>query len=431
MASDYNASLIAELYSAQSVEDATHISDEMLVIKDPIFPRQIYEAYKKYSNTYSSHYFVSDLAQFKSDDADFFLKEIADTTNRDADLAMALNRLTEIEFFEATVVKKIKDLFVEEIKSGDIDEYEIEQYTLYLQKSGQDINELSVLLKEFFENEKRAVEARKRALQSLLRLKASETIQYYFDNYETIKGKKSEVAFVEEISTWKDGIVPKFHEKILNEGSNIAKEIIQRKIDKVKKEQQKKLETTQKEVKQTYETADVISEIASLRSGINKFAISDERFGSPLFAPSEEIYKQGIPAKSKAELTGYSMDLRSVFGAFDKSVMDFQITKEKAEAHIPGIANLKGGINLFHLLLLEKGIKVDEAIFGIRNVNRIVTKLAHPDELEGTEFLELINSEGIAEAYNSDNWSLLHREILGKYKESLKKLLGALMGVAT
>ncbi|MFA6594056.1 MAG: hypothetical protein WCT16_02240 [Candidatus Buchananbacteria bacterium] len=424
MASDYNANLIADLYSAENAEKATHISDEMVKIGDAIFPRQIYEAYKKFRKTSVSHYFVSDLTYFKTGDSAEILKEIAHTTDKDGDIAMMIGYLTDIQYFHNEIVKKIKIIFEANITLGEIKEYDLEKCFVYLEKSGEDMVEIEFFLKKCFEDDRQTIETRKIALKKLLKVKPKEYINFYYDNYNFIVGKKTEIIFVEEISTWRNGIVPLVHQRILELGSERAKEILQKEQLNKDKEKQGKEIKEQNEIREEYQTADIISAIAELRVRINKFSLIDEKFGFPIFSSSEEIYQQGKPAKDKAMLVGYCIVLRSMLGNFDDEIIKLEITKEMSNEF--EIKDLKGSINKFYFILLERKINVDPGIYGLRNINRIVSKLAHPDEEITTELTDILIKEKLFDYYKDDNWSMLHREILSRYKEVLEKLMVAI-----
>ncbi len=427
MATDYNANLIVELYTTQDPEQATRISDEMVSIGDDVFPRQIYEAYKRFMNTNVSHYFVSDLTFFKTADASEILKEIAQTSKKESDISMMINYLTDIQYFDLQIVVKLRGLFEAEIYSGDTYDYDVEKYFNYLEKAGGGVEILETLMKACFEDERQSIDSRKVALKKLLKLKPAEYIKKYYDDYGLMKGKRIEIIFVEEISTWHGGIIPTVHQRILDIGSGRAKEIL--KTKQLRKATEKKAQeiNEQKEVKAEYETADVIANIAELRTKINKISSTDQRFEFPLLAASEEIYQQSKPAKDKTMLVGYCMSLRPLLGGFTNKVVTFEITKARALELIPDLQDFNGSINKFHLLLLEKKISVDSGIYGLRNLNRIITKFAaHTNEESSIELYDILKKENLFDYYKEDNWSKLHRQILFKYKNFLEKLMDAL-----
>lgn len=425
MASDYNADLIAELYATTDEEQATRISDEMVLIGDPIFPRQIYEAYKRFKNSTVSHYFISDLTRFKIPEAAEILKEIIQTTEKNADISMMVSFLTDIQFFDQGIIGKILGIFKEDITKRRITDYGIKQYVDYLQKSNYSemwyIEELLIIC---FEDNNQDIHARKAAISSLLKLDAKKFLNRYYENYDSIKGKKSEIIFVQEISTWGGGMIPALHTKIKESGSPTAKEILQKEQDKIKSKKEEKDKKEQKEVKTIFETADVISEISALRSKINKISSNDEKFGFAFLLPTEEIYQQNKSANDKPTLVGYCMSLRPLLGAYNDKITNFEISDLRAKELIPDLQDPKGSINRFNLFLLEKGIEVDKDFFGLRNLNRIITKFAaHTNEETSQELIDFLQTERLYEDYKQDNWSKLHRGILEMYKNFLERLL--------
>ena len=138
MASDFNAKLIAELYETDKPDKAAEIADEMVEIGDPIFPRQIYAAYKKFENTSVSHFFISDLTSFeKNADAAKILKEIARSSTRSADIETLLDYLNEIDYLDSEFTEKVKSLFLKVLKDKKIYEYDVDEYCGYLIRAGE------------------------------------------------------------------------------------------------------------------------------------------------------------------------------------------------------------------------------------------------------------------------------------------------------
>src|SRR3989344_3728861 len=195
MAIDYDANLIAELYATQDPEKATKICDEMVKIGNAIFPRQIYEAYKKFQTTRVSHYFVSDLANFKDAYAAEVLKQIAHTTKRDADISMMVSYLTDIQYFDPEIVDKVKKSLEAKATSGEVYDYDLENYVTYLVESGENTGWLESLLQACFEDDREDMETRKIALKKLLKLQPKQYINLYYENYDSIRGKRTEIIF--------------------------------------------------------------------------------------------------------------------------------------------------------------------------------------------------------------------------------------------
>lgn len=425
MSAEYNSKLIAKLYAAKDDDTASEISQEMADIKDPIFIQPLYAAYKRFrlEESYMAHYFLSNLKTFKTPETTEIFKEIAllDDTE-EIDFSYAIEYLEGAEFSEPWLTEKALSFLIDELKSKYSDGYRLGGYLRYLVKAKPPII-LTPLLKEAFEDNNRKKEVKEVALQFLLKENAKENLQYYFDNYEKIKGTSSEIVFAREISRWQNGIVPKLHEKIIKEGSSYAREIIETKI----KKSQQELAEKEKNVEIKYNNAQIITEISQLRSKINTFTNGDSRFGFSIFPQNELIYQQTAGVEDRTKLVDYCMDLRSFIQKLNKEGMaNHEYSTEQIKELIPGIENTSGSINLLHLFLLSRKIEVSEDIFGLRKLNKIVSKLAHPDEAKDLIFL--LKENGLFDLYKEENFQALHRKLLEKYKgflilfqESLKK----------
>lgn len=422
----YNANLIAELYTTNDAEKANNICEEMVDIGDAIFPRQIYEAYKKFYETTFSHYFVLHLTRFKSENVAEILKEIAHTTTKNSDIFMMLDYLSDIKYFEPEIIDKVIKSFKEDLILRDAQEYEIEQYFKYIQNSGREIQKLELFLLDCFENDNQNIKARKVALKKLLKLEPRKYINFYYENYDRIKGKKAEIIFVEEISTWINGIIPQLHKKIQEDGSVSAQEILKAKLSSKVEEKQSKTKKEQEKIKEVYATADVISDIARLRIRVNKLSLADKRFGFSFLSSMEEVYEQNRPAQDKTTFIGYCIVIRSLIQGFSDKIKELEVSEERMREILPEVTDLEGSIKKFHFLLLDKGLNVDNKIFGIRNINRIVSILAHPDAEFTPELIKILKEEKLLDLYQEDNWPMLHRGILIKYKSALEELISAL-----
>ena len=89
----------------------------------------------------------------------------------------------------------------------------------------------------------------------------------------------------------------------------------------------------------------------------------------------------------------------------------------------PLTALINGSINKLHLFLLRKSVQVDMNIFGLRNLNRMITKFAaHTNEETNPELEAVLKELQLFEFYSESQWSKLHRGILLKYKEFLVNL---------
>jgi hypothetical protein len=244
-------------------------------------------------------------------------------------------------------------------------------------------------------------------------------ISEFSNNYSQFgTDKVGEVTFAEELKNWKGTIIDKAYEIILQLGSERAKEIVQKGQSAALKKKEETVNKEQQQIKNEFATSDIVGVIASLRTDINKRSIADGRFGYSILSPNEDIYQQNKPAHDEVSLRGYCLVLRTTIQGFDKNITN--ITLERIQKQLPEI-NLPGSINKFHCLLLELGVDVDYQVCGLRDLNKIVDKLAHPGENE-REVHQVLGDAGLKELYVNNEWSKLHREILLRYKQTLESL---------
>jgi hypothetical protein len=422
MSTDYNSRLIADLYAATDSTKATELADEMVSIKDPIFIHPLYAAYRRYpQDEYVSHYFASDLTEFKTPEAAEIIKEIARNPVRADDLASIINYLIEIEFYEEDIVIIAVHLAKQKLNS-EFYGYELGMYLKYAQKGGKIGLIEDDLLNAVLDDTKRLA-VRKTALAYLLRSNSNEWMKFVSENLSIFTGK-SEMILATELIGWQGSLVEKIKTRLRESGSTRTKEILQAEADKNTKSVSHKETAQQQEIAKKYSNADLVAEISSLREKINSTASTDSRFASSLFALTEKLPQQNTAAVDKQSLAGYAIELRTIVQAIDKSITSKEFTEEEFKAAIPDIEKLEGSINKLHVFLHKAGVTVDPDVFGLRVVNKVVSKLAHPEDDAKT--LQLLRSFNLATSYEKEEWGKLHRQILEAYRDALAKLLVAL-----
>lgn len=423
MSVEYNSKLIASLYEENSSKKALEILQEMEEIRDPIFIYPIYSAYKKFKISSDGYDFVVALTSFKTSEAAEILKTIAGEDVSDLVLFALVDFFISIEYFDLSFVEKINSIAVKDLMAGDVDTL-TSRFLNYLVKA-KAISGLTTFLKIAFENESSTNETREISLSFLLRANPKEYFQYYFDNFSDIKGKKTEITFAKEIRTWSKGLIPQLKDKILKEGSPRAKEIIQEEIDKNKKTETVTEEERKRLIESKYTNADIISSIAHTRAKLNSITSTDSRFDFSLFPPSELIYQQNEAAQSKQALVGYCIELRTFIQQFDDRIISQKYSLEEMSAVIPSIEKPEGSINKLHIFLYKIGIPLDFKLFGLRDINKIISKLAHPEKED--EVINLLKERGLSDLYVEENWPRLHGKILEIYRDVLISMQGALL----
>ncbi len=416
MSIEYNSKLIASLYDEVDPEKAAEISDEMVEIHDPIFIQPIYSAFKKFKNTHFSHYFLSDLVEFKTPETtEIFKAVVSSEDKRGADFSYCIEYFSDIDYIEDSLINKVYLQVLDELLKNNTNEYDLEDYLEYLLKA-KSLSLVSVHLRNAFENEDQKSDVKSISLNFFLKENPSTNLRYYLENFDRIKGKKSEIILAKTLIKWKGKIVESLKQKILDEGTSHAQEIIKSEIKKKTSEQQE----IEKNIAITYNNSEIISEISQLRSRINVFSQGDNRFGFPIFLQSELLFPQTKAPEDKTTFKSYCNDLRSFIQSLTKDLVNHGFSEEEIKEKFPQIQERKS-INLLYLYLKSKGFSINDDIFNLRKLNQIVSKMAHPDDEKG--LLDILRENGLLELYSSDNFQDLHRELLKKYKVFLEGLL--------
>lgn len=419
----YNSELIDSLYQAMNAEKASDIADEMKEIGDPIFISPIFAAYKKFRLDSRSHYFLVDLIGFKQPEAIEILKKLAtETISGSADISYLIDFCIENNHFPNEFTRQVEAGFYGDL-GLEMDSYNLTPYLQYFLATKK-FSEMEEVVISIFEGEEFKLGARATALSYLVKYDTTKYLQHYYENYEKIKGGKAEIIFAKELNGWKNGIVPKFNEKIIKEGSERAREIIEEKLKKDKVSEEKKEAEKEKNIERKFSNAEIIMEIASIREKINILTAGDVRFGFPLLVPTELLPKQSAVVEDEHKLIGYAIELRTIVQGINENVAQHGFTPEEAEKHIQGIAK-EGSINNLQLFLISRGVSVDVRLFSIRDINMTLAKLAHPTG-EKKELVEQLQTVGLYDLYRGEDWNSLHKKLLIMYKDSLFSLYEAI-----
>lgn len=72
------------------------------------------------------------------------------------------------------------------------------------------------------------------------------------------------------------------------------------------------------------------------------------------------------------------------------------------------------------MFLIKKGIVPDKDLFGLKSLNKLVSLIgAHQGD---EELFQILKKENLSEFYSNEQWDILHKKILLRYKDSLEKL---------
>ncbi len=420
MTTAYHSKLISDLYRAKDAEEAHSILQDINEITNVCFLYPIYDSYKKYNDHYWSYAFLDSISKIDSKEAHEIIKEIAKSKNTGSnDFISCLDDLIKVSDFDEEVVERAKIIFTNYYVQS---EKYIMLYNLldYLKKANA-LAEFSEILKDIFFNNSFDKEDRKVALYFFLIIDSKTNYQYFIDNFDTIKNKDSEIILTREILGWKGGKVDILIEKIKKEGSSASKLLIEKK-NKNEEEILTKKETKDSE---QFSNGKQVANISTLRQKINEKSLS--LFDHKIFPDDETLISQIETAKDKNSMVICCSNLRDIMQNIESSAKNHNMTFEEASKLIPGIdsQSINKSVNSLQLYLFSKKITVSNDLFGIRNLLRIVSLLGAHQEDEN--LIPTLKKEKLIDLYISEQWQLLHREILERYVKSLELFSSSLV----
>ena len=148
--------------------------------------------------------------------------------------------LVKISFFDEIITSKILKYAEEENESGNLFYFELAPVINYLNSAGILEKHLDLIYKIVY-NKDLEKDTRTTALKALIKVNPTKVLQHFYDHYEALIPAKGEHIFAEVLGGWKGGVVDKLEVKILKEGSDRAKEIIQNRINEKNKKEEEKI----------------------------------------------------------------------------------------------------------------------------------------------------------------------------------------------
>ncbi|MBY0539502.1 hypothetical protein K2P56_03670 [Patescibacteria group bacterium] len=417
MADEHNGNLIVDLLAAEDSREVVRVLNEMDEIKDPSFTGAIMKTYYRFTDSTIPHYFISSLKKYSSPQVKKFLTDVAsDPKSPEAAFIWSLDYLADINFLDDRVISRIK-----EILSSDDDflPFDISQMAKFLKFAGAlqgvDAQFLTIVKKQKLQKD-----TRETAIRALLELDPTKYLQWFIDNFQSLVDSKSDNVIAEVLTTWNGSLVTKLEEMILEDGNDRAKELVTAKHDRIKKDLKKESEKKAESTATTFSNADVIDEIYRLKRTINLHTLSDSGFGFQLLPDSDLLASQMRNANSEAELIKSAIDLRATSMLFHESIENHGIDFETAKQHIPNTneEEMKAPLNKFYLFLISRSKDVPDDLFGLRRLNLVPNKSAHPDDQEG--MVKALTKLDLLEFYKNGDWLKIQRALLELYRDSLR-----------
>jgi hypothetical protein len=421
MSDEYNSKLTVQLNLATEEKKIQEILEEMEDIGSPFFIYPIYEKWKKFNHKFGfiSHYFISCLTSITSKDVLDIAKEIMKTSQTIKDILWVYPILEKYSCFDEIYVKLAK-VFTSTILSpkmkNEISDIDLGFLLSYLSKSGR-IKEVEEDLRNIVITEDADKDVRELSLHYLLRINPKIEIRYFIDNLRKLDSSILNNLLAKEILRWRHGEVSKLLD-ILKDFGGRPKEIIED-YEKQKQSQEKKIE---EDKTNKYINLQVVHEIHEIRTKINSLANANENIKSPLFYSGEQLIFQQEVVIDQNQFLARCIELRDLFENISEITKKHSLTIDDCKALLPGQQedHYTKPINRLFLFLYSKSIKVEIDIFGMRQLNQIVSLIGHPKQQ--SDLFKVLKQLRLYEIYKSEKWDLLHSEILHRYRNALSEL---------
>lgn len=428
MNAEYNSKLIAELYSTTKEKKLLELLKEIEEINDPIFVYPVYEIYKKNTIKYISHYFLVTLNELNSSAIIPIAIEIGESPETsNTDRIYAVDIFEKRKYYEKPAIDIALASLSWFIKETG---YVHKLYTIipYLKDAGL-LSNVEDDLRSIHLDDRFDTKVREYAFGKWLEINSKKQLQTIIENFEEIKeDEEYEALIARVISHWKGAKIEELKEIILEKGGIKAKHIIER-AKKKKEEKEKKAESVkQQTVQERYSNADLVEEIVGLREKINDAARSHKNISFLIFPQNEAIFSQLKAANDSATLMMACVNLRGVIQNLSKDIRTHGFDNETIKKLLPDTAehDFNKSINKLFLFLHSKQFKIDADLFGLRKLNQILSLLgAHPKS-EKPKLAEELKNAKLYEAYENEEWAVLHQNLLTKYRDSLSTLLKAI-----
>lgn len=429
MSTEYNSMLIAKFYSTVYEEEMTDLLEEIAEIGDPVFLYPVYDAYKKNKKSFISHYYLLTLNSLNSNDVIQVALEIGENPEtKIIDIAYVLDIFDKRKFYEQRAIDIALaglSVFISEINTN---EYNLYTIVSFLKNAGSLSNIESKLLSIFI-NDKFNTKSREYAFGKWLEIDPKKNLQIIIDKFGEIKqNDKLESLIARVICNWTGTKIEELKKVIEEIGGIKAKYIIKRAREKDEEKQQKITEEKQQVVQKQYSNADLVEKIITLRVKINDIAKSNENIGLYIFPPNEAIFLQLKTANDNATLMKSCVGLREIIQNLNNDLGSHGLSTEEIKTLLPDAAkeDYNKSLNKLFLYLNSKKFKVDNSIFGLKQLSQLVGLIgAHP-VAEKDQLIKKLAAVNLDKAYREEEWAAIHQNLLEQYAKSLSMLLEAI-----
>lgn len=427
MSAIYNSQLISKLYKAGNLSEIEGILEEMAEIKDSVFIQPIFDAYQRLSHESFSHYFISVLNTFQEKEILEILKAIVNNSSTSrTDVVWTIPGLLERKIFDPAIVNRIVGYLISSTES-DLDRYELEDILKYL-KAANVLPRYDYVVRNIFVDEQYDRNSRRVALNFLLNINPTESFDTLIQNYVKFKNKETENLIAREVLRWHGKKVEELKDKIINEGSDRAKEIILQAQKKAELQKVKQQEIIAREQKNLYANAPIIYQINELLRKINVETSGHQNIGFELLSGGHFLPDQLQIASDRSSLESYCSKLRACIIEISPKINQHGLSEDQISQLLPDVTeeDASKSLNQLYLYLHSRGITVEQSVFGLKQLYRATGLVSAHPEVNKETLLRALVKINASEFYRAEDWAILHQHLLKQYKICLEKMHDAL-----
>ena len=424
MADEYNSKLIAKLYEDVSRDENLRILEEMEEIGSSVFIYPIFSAWRKHNSRqieFISHYFISSLSRIQSGEVLKVGIQIWKEASSKKDKIWCYGIFTKFNYSDEEIIKYAERVIIDFADSVSISntlsDYDIEELCNYLIKVDR-LKDISESLRKIVIKDTIEFGVRKVSLRYLWKSNPVPEIKYFIDNYLELKNDELDVILAKTLISWKGKSIEELKQLVKENGNDRAREILATEEKNKEKEDKKEKEKENKR----YGNIKTITDISKLRNNINSISLSNIKVGFKLFNDNELLIEQQETVSSNDSLVSKCMSLRTLFTDINSHTKQHGLSTEEVAKLLSQIKedDFLKPINSLYIFLYNLGLSVKFDVFGMRNVNQIVSLFGHPDQKK--ELVKILKENNLNEYYLKEDWQSLHSGILELYRLCLLKL---------
>jgi len=417
MSEKSNIELITNLFTETDHHELIDIVSQIKEINNSILIYPLFNRWKQLKDSSISHYFISAIGEIDSNESLDVAKKMIkmNLKHSKTDLSYIFEIFIKFKHSDQNAIN-MAILTIEEYSLGkDFYGYQLRKPLNYLEFVNF-INRVEDPLRKILQNNSLGNEVRSIALEYLMKHDQKKEVKYILDHYEVLKSKKFNLLLVKEIIKWPKELCFELRQIILKNNEDRALEIMYQ-----------------------HDKNNLVSKIKEIKNNIYLGLIHKGRikYGFHIFKTSEELLKQNKLINSEGDFKLACTDIRHMLFQEIKEPIVISMSVEDIQKLFPERPKKEiedkfkkmtfSKIDKLVIFLNQIGVNVDNNLYKIKDLNRIVGLTGHKEEKN--KLIELLKKHQLNKLFDNKNWNLLHEGLLDLYKYSLEKILESIENI--